>query len=150
MASEIKQGETAVGFIDTKELINKLTPETDIDSFFEEYGDEFIKITPKELLNEYLVKYDLRVGAVAKLSGQGEYVYKVFNGERKASRDILICIAVGMKLKLEEAQLLLRVSKFAVLDPRDKRDSVIIFGIKSLYDYDRLNELLIDKGQSEL
>lgn len=136
--------------IETKELINKLTPETDMDSFFEEYSGEFLNVTPKELLNEYIAKYDMRVGTVAKLSGQGEYVYKVFNGERKASRDILICIAVGMKLKLEETQLLLRVSKFAVLDPRDKRDSLIIFGINSAYDIDRLNNLLIDKNQSEL
>ena len=121
-----------------------------MDIFFEEYRDEFISISPKELLNEYLAKYEMRVGEVAKLSGQGEYVYKVFNGERKASRDILIAIAVGMKLRLNEVQLLLRVSKFAVLDPRDKRDSIIIFGINSKFDVERLNLLLMDKNQAEL
>lgn len=64
-----------------------------------------------------------------KNSGVGEYLYKVFNGERNPSRDILIATAFGMKISLDEAQLLLRISKFAILDSRDKRDSVIIFGL---------------------
>ena len=34
-----------------------------------------------------------------------------------------------MKLSLEETQLLLRISKFAILDSRNKRDSVIIYGL---------------------
>lgn len=136
--------------ITTKELINNLQADTNLDEYFSVYEKEFYNATGKDILNELLVIRNLRVGDVAKKSGQGEYVYKVFNGERKPSRDILISISVGMQLTLEETQLLLRVMKYAVLDPRDKRDSIIIFGIKSGYDICRLNDLLNERNENEL
>jgi len=136
--------------IETKELINRIKPDTNLDEFFDEYQEEFHNITGKELLNEYLAKYELRVSEVSKASGQGDYVYKVFNGERKASRDILICIAIGMGLKLNETQLVLRLYKFATLDPRDKRDSLVIFGINSEYSIEKMNNLLFEKNETML
>ena len=136
--------------IDTKELINRVKPDMDINKYLDTYKDEFLNVTHTELLNEYLAKRDMKISEVVKKSGQGEYVYKVFNGERKPSRDVLIGMAVGMKLSLEETQLLLRVAKFAALDPRNIRDSIIIFGIKSEYEIERINELLYEKEQKEL
>lgn len=136
--------------IDTKELINKITPEIDMESFFEEYSSELRKTTVKELLNTYLFEKDLKVSDVAEKSGRGEYVYKVFNGNRVASRDVLIAISIGLSLEFEECQLLLRVAKYAVLDPRDKKDSICIFAVKSNYTIERLNALLYDKGFDEI
>ena len=113
--------------METQELLNKITPATDLELFFNEYEKEFINKPFTDLTNEYIGTKELRVSDIVKDSGQGEYVYKVLNGTRKPSRNIIIAIAFGMKLSIEETQLLLRVSKFAMLDPRDKRDSIIIF-----------------------
>lgn len=136
--------------IDTKELINKITPDSNIEMFFEQYSDEIREVTIKELLDSYLFKKEIRIADVAEKSGHGEYVYKVFNGSRIASRDILIAIAIGLSLELEECQLLLRVAKYAVLDPRDKKDSICIFAVKSKYTIERLNDLLYENGFNEI
>lgn len=111
----------------TEDLLKELKNATDIEAFFESNRDKFINKTPHEYLEELLQIKNMSISAVARDSGAGEYAYKIFKGDRKPSRDILISIAFGMKLSLEETQLLLRISKFAVLDSREKRDSAIIY-----------------------
>lgn len=113
----------------TQDLIRGIKEADDINSFFELHKSDFVTVLPHEYLNELITIKNMTVSDVVKNSASGEYVYKIFKGERKASRDILISIALGMKLSLEETQLLLRISKFATLDPRDKRDGVIIYAL---------------------
>ena len=113
----------------TEELLIKLKSASDIESFFTEHKDQFLNKTTSEYLSELLNLRKLSLSVIAKNSGAGEYVYKIFNGSRKPSRDILISIAFSMNLALEEAQLLLRLSKFAILDSREERDSVILYGL---------------------
>lgn len=136
--------------VETKELLNRLVNETDINAFFSENEGEFISLDFKSFINDVLAQKDLKLADVVRKSGQGEYVYKVFNGVRKPSRNIVIGIAIGMGLTLNETQFLLRLSKQAALDPRDKRDSVLIFGIKSGYDFDAMTSLLKEMNQELL
>ena len=136
--------------IDTKELLNRLSCAKDIKLFLTENESEFNNLSCTDYLNYLLRQRDASISEIAKKSGQGEYVYKVMRGERKPSRDVIISIAIGMSLLLDETQLLLRVSKLATLDPRDKRDSIIIYAInekKSIY---QLNDLLYELGQATL
>ena len=130
--------------IDTTELLHKLSTAKDIKFFLNEYEQEFRSISFSEFLNDIIYDKELTPAEVAKKSGQGEYVYKVIRGERKPSRDVIIAIAVGMTLSLDETQLLLRIAKWAMLDPRDKRDSIIIYSIKEKHKIDQLNDLLFD------
>lgn len=111
----------------TEKLLTELKNASDIESFFKSHENEFINETTSSYLNRMLELRDINISTIAKESGTGEYVYKIFRGDRTASRDILISIAFSMKLSLEETQLLLRISKFAILDSRNKRDSVIIY-----------------------
>lgn len=113
----------------TDELLKELKNASDIESFFKFHESQFINETTSGYLNKMLELRDINISTIAKNSGIGEYVYKIFNGTRTASRDVLITIAFSMKLSLEETQLLLRISKFAILDSRNKRDSVIIYGL---------------------
>lgn len=136
--------------IETKELINRILQEKDISTYLEKYENELITISPAELLNTYISQKDMKVSEVAKASGQGEYVYKVFNGERKPSRDILIAISFGLKLSMDEVQLLLRVFGYAMLDPRNKKDSIIIYSIKSKKSVEELNDLLFDNNEEQI
>ena len=87
---------------------------------------------------------------IAKRSGQGEYVYKIIRGERKPSRDVCIAMSIGMGLSLDESQLLLRIFKWAILDPRDKRDSIIMYSIKEKRSIEQTNDLLDDMEQQAL
>ena len=136
--------------IDTKELLHRLSKATDVKEFIDENEKEFHNRSCTDFLNEILVQKKTSVSEVARNSGQGEYVYKVMRGERKASRDVLISIAVGLCLSLDETQHLLRISKWAILDPRDKRDSIIIYSINEKHTINQLNDLLYDMEQGIL
>jgi hypothetical protein len=113
----------------TEELLNKIKETTDIEHFMKENEADFIHTTVPEYLDSLVARKSIKISEVAERSGQGDYVYKVFQGSRKASRDILLAIAFGMSLTLDETQTLLRVAGNAQLDPRSRRDSVIIYGL---------------------
>ena len=134
----------------TKELLNELQNALDIDAFLKKYESQFISTTTSDYLNELIKIKNMNVASVSKASGAGEYAYKIFKGDRKPSRDILISIAFGMELSLEEAQLLLRISKFAVLDSRDKRDSIIIYGLTHKLTVFQTDDMLDNKSLTTL
>lgn len=136
--------------MNTTQLLHKLSESKDVKKFIEEYESEFRCISCSDFINDVLAQKDLSVAKVAKESGQGEYAYKVIRGERKPSRDVLITIAIGLELNLDETQLLLRIAKWAILDPRDKRDSIIIYGINERKTVEQLNDLLYDMEQQTL
>ncbi|MDD6733057.1 MAG: hypothetical protein PUE21_00755, partial [Lachnospiraceae bacterium] len=130
--------------------LNKLVKENDINTFFSKNEGEFLTMDFKSFINDLLAQKELRLADVVRDSGQGEYVYKVFNGTRKPSRNIIIGISIGMKLTINETQFLLRLAKQAIMDPRDRRDSVLIFAIKEKYDIIQTNNLLIEMNQDLL
>lgn len=134
----------------TDELLKELKNASDIESFFESHKNQFINETTYSYLNKMLELRNINISAVAKNSGIGEYVYKIFNGVRTPSRDILISIAFSMKLSLEETQLLLRISKFAILDSRNKRDSVIIYSLTHDLTVFQTDDLLEEQNMTTL
>lgn len=130
----------------TEDLLKQLKNTNDIQGFLKSHENEFIKETPASFLNYMLTSKNVTVSQIAKASGVGEYVYKIFNNERKPSRDVLLAISLGLGLSLEETQLLLRISKFAILDSRDKRDSVIIYGLVNGLTVFKVDDLLSDNN----
>lgn len=78
--------------VDTGELLNKISKAKDIHKFISDYETEFMEMQPLDFLNDVLALKNLSVADISKKSGQGEYVYKVFRGERKPSRDVMIAI----------------------------------------------------------
>ena len=129
----------------TEDLLNELKNTSDLQSFFDTHEKDFLTGTTVSYLNELMSVKNTTVSSIAKNSGVGEYLYKIFNGERKPSRDILISVAFGMKLSFNETQLLLRISKFAILDARDKRDSIIIYGLTHGFTILQTDDILNEK-----
>lgn len=113
----------------TQKLLEGLKNADDIKTFLDLHEQEFLSQTLTDYLNELMTDKNITVAKIAKNSGIGEYIYKIFSGERRATRDVLVSVAFGMKLSIEETQLLLRIAKFAVLDSRERRDSVIIYAL---------------------
>lgn len=130
----------------TEELLIDLKNSDNIENFIKKHESKFISKTSSEYLNEIAAIRNMSISDIAKKSGCGEYVYKIFRGERNPSRDTLISIAFGMKLSLEETQLLLRISKFAILDSRDKRDSIIIYCITHELEIFQADDLLFENN----
>lgn len=134
----------------TQDLLEELKNTLDIEAFFDKHHSLFIDTSTSDYLNELLNIKGLSLASIATSSGVGEYVYKIFGGQRKASRDILISISLGMRLNTEETQLLLRVSKFAILDARDKRDSIIIYAISHFMSPFEADDMLEKHGFTTL
>lgn len=134
----------------TEELLKKLQDINDIEAFLKANRDKFISKNTTDYLNELINVKGISIASVAKASGAGEYVYKVFSGSRKPSRDITITIAFGMKLSLDETQFLLRISKFAMLDSRNKRDSIIIYALSHNMTVAEVDDLLYKESELTL
>jgi len=85
-------------------------------------------------LSEYL--YSLleekglkRSDVVVRTGLDKAYVYQIFDGKKKPSRDKLITIAFGMKLNEEETQRMLKLSGHRALWVKDERDVLLLFAI---------------------
>lgn len=113
----------------TQELLDGLKNADYIKAFLDLHEQDFLSQSLIDYLNELMNEKNITVAQVAKNSGIGEYVYKIFNGERNAKRDTLVAISFGMHLTFEETQLLLRIAKFAILDSRDRRDGIMIYAL---------------------
>lgn len=116
--------------------------------YLDENENELINETTQSYLTKLIEEKQLKVADVAQKSAQGDYVYKVFQGARKPSRDILIAIAFGMSLGLEETQRLLRIAGVARLDPRNRRDSVVIYAVSKNLRIEDLNDILYDFSEA--
>ena len=114
------------------------------DDYLNENKSELCDLTLAEHLQQLFEESPLTKTAVIKASGlDSTYVHQLFRGDRKnPSRDKLLCLAFGLKLNLDQTQRLLRVGNCAVLYPRSRRDSIIIFSISKEYDVWRCNEEL--------
>lgn len=130
----------------TQKLLEGLKNADDIKTFLDLHEQEFLSQTLTDYLNELMTDKNITVAKIAKNSGIGEYVYKIFSGERRATRDVLISVAFGMELSIEETQLLLRIAKFAVLDSRERRDSVIIYALSHDMTVFECDDLLNDNN----
>lgn len=134
----------------TEELLSLIQKASDIEYYIKENESEMLSLSLDVYLSKLLEEKNLKIADVMAKSEQGDYIYKVFKNQRKASRDILISIAIGMGLDINQAQKLLRISKNARLDPREKRDSVIIYAITNNISVCGLNDILYDIGERTL
>ena len=65
------------------------------------------------------------------------HLYQILSGERNPSRDIVIVIALSVRITLVETQRLLKLAQKSELYPRVRRDAAVICCIEqnlSLYD----------------
>jgi len=128
----------------TEELLNQITQTANLENYITQHEAEFNKETVASFLNRMIENKHLRVSDVAIRSGKGDYVYKVIQGTRSATRDILLAIAIGMQLNLDETQSLLKIAGTATLNPRDRRDSIVIYGIANKLKITEICEILYD------
>lgn len=134
----------------TQILLEKLKSASDITEYLEQNKYELLDETVGGYLSGLIEERGLKISDVADASLRGEYVYKVFRDERKASREVLLSIAIGMKLTLAETQLLLRIARCAPLDPRNRFDSVLLFVLEKGLSVDDANETLAAIGEAIL
>lgn len=135
----------------TDDLCQELMSESDIDSYIKENQCYFDDSSVAELLSEFYKRQDISKAELARRSGMSEvYLHQLFSGRRKPSRDKLLCLCVGMNLSTEETQRLLRLSSFAQLYPRIKREAIILHGIIHHTPLEDINDKLFKENEKTL
>lgn len=128
----------------TDELLNNIKNTLSIQDYIKENKSEYLNISADEYLMKLLREKELKISLISISSCLGDYVYKVFSGNRKPNRDVYIAIGIAMKLNYNEMQLLLRLAKYLMLDPRDRRDSIFLYAISKNLTVMETNDILFD------
>ena len=133
----------------TNDLMNELGNSKNINSYLNENKDYLIDKNIAQILTDVLNQKNLKKSDVIQKAEISEvYGYQLFSGVKtNPSRDKILCICIAMQLTLEEIQNLLKLSGFAPLYPKSKRDSIIIFGINSSMSVFEINNSLYDQNE---
>lgn len=57
------------------------------------------------------------------------YAYQILNGTKRPIRNKVLTFVFALELDLDDAQKMLKCCDYAILNPRKKRDSIIIYCI---------------------
>ncbi|MGN1135585.1 MAG: helix-turn-helix domain-containing protein [Oscillospiraceae bacterium] len=109
--------------------------------------DNMFNLSLSEYLMELLKEKKLKRSDVIRNSGLDEaYVYEIFSGRKKPSRDKLIAVTFGLQLNVQETQRVLKVGGHTELYPRMERDAAILFAVRKQKNIFETDEMLLDNG----
>lgn len=135
----------------TQELQGLLDTTPQLEQFLMEQADNMQPLTFSRHLESLMEDRGLtpaKLGELALLSRS--FAYQLCSGVRAPGRDVVLRLALVLKLDLEETQRLLRTACRGALYPRARRDAVFIFALQrglSLFD---TNELLYSLEEAPL
>lgn len=132
----------------TDELLEILKQKKSFDEYLKEDA-QFIEEGLAEYLDRLLIERKLKKADVIKKSQiDRNYAYQIFGGIRKPARDKILALGFGMGLNIDEIQRLLKVSENPVLYVKNRRDSIILFGIDKQVSLSEMNEFLYEMGEN--
>lgn len=110
----------------TEELLERLLAAQSPEAYLDQ--DLTIDRELPDYLHELLARRGLRRADVVRASGlNGTFVYDVFAGKSRLSRDNALMLAFGLGCDLRETQRLLRLDGVAELWPKVRRDAILIW-----------------------
>ncbi len=129
----------------TDELMKILKNKNSYDDFIRENNTSMNDQSLTEALEYLLMVNNIsKADAISHSNLQRNYAYQIFSGQRIPSRDKLIMLCIGMNADQEQTSNLLRKIKAAPLYAKDKRDSIILFGIMHRISVIDINILLYE------
>ena len=127
--------------------IKNLLKAENIKDFLAENQENMLTMNLSEYLMTLLRQKKLKRADVIRDSHlEHAYVYQIFDGKKKPSRDKLIAIAFGLHLNAEETQRMLRLGGCSELYARIGRDAVILFAVSRGMSIGETDELLDANG----
>jgi len=128
---------------DTSEIVKELGLFPDFQTFYDENKEYMVSADLAQLLTELLQHKGLQKSQVIKDAELSEvYGYQIFSGIRVPERKKLLCLAVGMKLNIDEVQQLLKCAGYSQLYVKKPFDSVVLYGFCKGLSVVEINELL--------
>lgn len=134
----------------TDDLLNEILFKNNISQYITSNQEEFLDTPLHIYLKQLLADSGLSVSQVVNRANKGEYIYQVFRGIKNPSRDVLISIALAVSLSVEETSQLLRNARMPVLDPRNRRDSILIFALNHRLTVPDTNDVLYEFHETML
>lgn len=136
---------------DTSKIVEELGLCPDFTTFYDENKQYLITDTLSEMLEELLSQKGLKKSAVIKSAELSEvYGYQIFSGLRVPERNKLLCLAVAMRLNIDEVQTLLKAAGYSQLYVKLPFDSIVLYGICKGLSVVDINELLYEYGLKTL
>ena len=128
---------------DTSEIVKELKLSQDFQTFYNENKEHMILDSLADMLTELLNRKGLQKSKVIRNAEISEiYGYQIFSGVRVPERKKLICLALGMKLNIEEVQQLLKCAGYTQLYVKKPFDSIVLYGFCKGLSVVEVNELL--------
>ena len=125
----------------TEELLRELLAAPSPAAFTEAHG--IGHRTLSEYLNQLLEEKGLKRAEVVRAAGINEtFGYQIFRGQRGATRDKVLQLALALRCDLVETGRLLKAAGVNELYCKDRRDAIIIFCIDRGYSLQRVDEEL--------
>lgn len=130
----------------TEEVLQELLDAPSLDEFIDAH--EFPAVTLPEFLERMLEKKGLKRSRVVRMADLNEtFGYQIFTGARNPSRDKVLQIAFAMALSMRETNRALMAAGASSLDPKCRRDAIIIFCIDQGCSLQKVNEELYRLGE---
>lgn len=127
----------------TDDLLKELNNKSEIDNYLQSNTASFINYTISDFWNNACEKSGMsKSNIINKSEFNYSFFYDVINGRKIPTRDKIIRLTLTMKLDLDDCQQALRLSDKALLYPRIKKDSIIIYAINNSLTISECNNLL--------
>ncbi len=134
--------------METERLVESLKQAHTIDAYLDAYGSHCNEgFSFSECFEVLFREKKLKKMEIIERSGlEHSYAHEIIRGSKRPSRDKVVLMAFGMRLAIQEAQLLLRHSGFSPLTPKVRRDAVVLFALSHGLTVLATNELLEENG----
>lgn len=135
----------------TGELERELSSCASFRDFVRDHPDLGCPMALHEQLERAIEKSGMRRAEVLQRSGLNPiYGYQVLSGKRRPSRDVLLCLCLGLRMPPEQVQTLLKSTGYAPLYVKNRRDSAIYYALSHGQDAVTLNQTLFDLEEPTL
>lgn len=135
----------------TAEIIKELKLSSDFKRFYQENKEYMVDKTLAQFLEQLLQETGISKAKAIKNAEMSEiYGYHIFAGTRIPERGKVLALAIGMGLKLDRIQQLLKVAGYSTLYVKRPFDSVVLYGICNNMSVAQINELLYDYDMETL
>lgn len=131
----------------TDDLKQDLMQTPSLDDFLSSNQDSFRSEPFSKVLQDLFLKCSISKAELSRQAGvSSAYIHQLFAGSRTPSRDKILCICSALEASLDDTQRMLHSCGHAELYPKDKRDSIIIYGLLHHLPIHRINDDLFDNG----
>ncbi len=130
---------------DTSEIIKELEGYNEFKAFYSDNKQYMVKDSLSCLLDRLFKKSGITKTQIIQDSLlSSNYAYQIFSGLRVPERKKLLCIALAMRLSLDEVQTLLKTAGYAPLYVKIPFDSIVLYAVCKQLSVMQTNEILFD------